>query len=175
MTFKFLDKLFQDFSELLLNDKEYNVIIENKKTFTAHSAVLQLEFGELSAKLENYLIESKASCIILKSVEFTTLYESALVSILKRDDLQMKESEILVLTEELSTRVNQSFSTITRKREPLTDHVNTQSASRNEEHAAWIDNRTTKLSTRVNQSFSTITRKREPLTDHVNTQSASRK
>ncbi|RHZ45832.1 hypothetical protein Glove_646g4 [Diversispora epigaea] len=198
MTFKFLDKLSQDFSELLNDKEECNVIIEvdqeqNKKTFTAHSAILryrssyfnkeltntvpnddnnnkiitkpnipaqifeiilkyiyggiidtenidtrttydltilanELEFEELSKKLENHLIESKAPwlrsfftfvynsvfkqnklnnlkkfcndiiakhpSIIFESAEFTSLHESALVSILKRDDLQMKESEI---------------------------------------------------------------------------------
>ncbi|RHZ73613.1 hypothetical protein Glove_230g49 [Diversispora epigaea] len=196
MTFKFLDKLSQDFSELLNDKEEFNVIIEvgrepNKKTFTAHSAVLryrssyfnkeltntvlsddnnkiiikpnisaqiieiilkyiysgiidtenmdirtiydlmilanELEFEELSEKLENHLIESKASwlrthftfvyhsifkhrefqnlekfcnniivkhpSIIFEFAEFTSLHESALVSILKCD-LQMKESEI---------------------------------------------------------------------------------
>ncbi|RHZ73551.1 hypothetical protein Glove_230g103 [Diversispora epigaea] len=197
MTFEFLDKLSQDFSELLNNKEECNVIIEvgqeqNKKSFTAHSAVLrcrssyfnkeltntvpsyennkiiikpfisvqifeilliyiysgiietenmdtrtmydlmvfanELEFEDLSEKLENHLIESKASwlkthftfvyhssfkynkfqnlekfcndiivkhpSIIFESAEFTSLHESALTSILKRDDLQMKESEI---------------------------------------------------------------------------------
>ncbi|RHZ75126.1 hypothetical protein Glove_217g33 [Diversispora epigaea] len=88
----------------------------------------ELEFEELSEKLENHLIESKASwlkthftfvyhsifknnkfqnlkkfcndiivknpSIIFESAEFTSLHESALISILKRDDLQMKESEI---------------------------------------------------------------------------------
>ncbi|RHZ73542.1 hypothetical protein Glove_230g55 [Diversispora epigaea] len=197
MTFKFLDNLSQDFSELLNDKEECNVIIEvgqeqNKKTFTAHSAILryrspyfnnelkniipsddnikimtkpsisaqifdtilkyiyggiidtenmgtrtmydllvvanELEFEELFEKLENYLIESKASWlrthftfvyhsifkhnkfqnletfyndiiikhpnIIFDSAEFASLHKSALVSILKRDDLQMKESEI---------------------------------------------------------------------------------
>ncbi|RHZ44233.1 hypothetical protein Glove_750g38 [Diversispora epigaea] len=197
MSFKFLDKLSQDFSELLNDKEEYNVIIEagqeqNKKTFTAHSVVLryrsshfnkeltnnvtndgnynkiitipnisaqifeiilryiyggtintenmntrtvhdlmvaanELKFEELSEKLENYLIESKAWLkthftfvyhsifknnafknlekfyndiitkypnLIFESAGFTSLHESALVSILKRDDLQMKESEI---------------------------------------------------------------------------------
>ncbi|RHZ75048.1 hypothetical protein Glove_217g7 [Diversispora epigaea] len=197
MTFKFLNKLSQDFSELLNDKEECNVIIEvgqeqNKKSFPAHSAVLRyrssyfnkeltntipgddnnkiiikpyisaqifeillkyiyggiintenmdtrtmydlmiladkLEFKELSEKLENHLIESKAPwlkshftfvyhsifkhtkfkhlekfCndiiakhprIIFESTEFTSLHEFALVSILKRDDLQMKESEI---------------------------------------------------------------------------------
>ncbi|RHZ75167.1 hypothetical protein Glove_217g57 [Diversispora epigaea] len=197
MAFKFLEKLSQDFSELL-NDIECNVIFEvgqeqNIKTFTAHSAILRyrssyfnkeltntvlnddnnskiiikpdistqifeiilkyiyggiigtenmdtrtmydlmivankLEFGELSEKLENHLIESKASwlrthftfvyhsvfkhnkfqnlekfcndiivkhpSIIFESAEFTSLHESSLVSILKRDDLQMEESKI---------------------------------------------------------------------------------
>ncbi|RHZ75131.1 hypothetical protein Glove_217g38 [Diversispora epigaea] len=198
MTFKFLEKLSQDFSELLNDKEEYNVIIEvgqeqNKKSFTAHSAVLryrssyfnkeltntilnddnnnkiitnpnisarifeiilkyiyggiidtenmdtktmynlmvvanELEFKELSEKLENHFIESNTSwlrthftfiyhsifknnkfqnlenfcndivvknpSIIFESAEFTSLHESALISILKRDDLQMKESEI---------------------------------------------------------------------------------
>ncbi|RHZ75173.1 hypothetical protein Glove_217g148 [Diversispora epigaea] len=198
MSFMFLEKLSQDFSELLNDKEEYNVIIEvgqeqDKKSFTAHSAVLRyrssyfnkelintlpndnnnnkiitnpnisaqifeiilkyiyggiidtentdtrtiydlmiaankLELDELSEKLENHLIESQASwlkthftfvyhsifknnkfkilenfcndivvnhpSIIFESTEFTSLHESALVSILKRDDLQMKESEI---------------------------------------------------------------------------------
>ncbi|RHZ89673.1 hypothetical protein Glove_13g291 [Diversispora epigaea] len=197
MTLKFLDKLSRDFSELLNDKEEYNVVIEvgqeqYKKTFTAHSAVLryrssyfskeltntvpndennkiiikpfisvqifeillkyvyggiidtknmdartmydlmivanELEFGELSRKLENNLIESKAfwlrthftfvyhsifkrnkfqnlekfcndiiikhPSIIFESAEFISLHESALVSILRRDDLHMKESEI---------------------------------------------------------------------------------
>ncbi|RHZ75127.1 hypothetical protein Glove_217g30 [Diversispora epigaea] len=54
----------------------------------------ELEFEELSEKLENHLIESKASCIIFESAEFTSLHESALISILNREDLQMIESEI---------------------------------------------------------------------------------
>ncbi|RHZ73572.1 hypothetical protein Glove_230g23 [Diversispora epigaea] len=198
MEFKFLEKLKQDFSELLNDKEECNVIIEvdkeqNKKTFTAHSTVLryrssyfnkeltntvpdndnnnkiitkpnisaqifeiilkyiyggiintenmdtrtmydlmvvanELEFEELSEKLEIYLIKSKASwlkihftfvyhsifkhnkfqnlekfcndiivkypSIIFEFEEPTSVRESALVSILKRDDLQMKESEI---------------------------------------------------------------------------------
>ncbi|RHZ75058.1 hypothetical protein Glove_217g282 [Diversispora epigaea] len=199
MTFKFLEKLSQDLTELLNDKEEYNVVIEvdqeqNKKTFTAHSAVLRyrssyfnkelantipnddnnniktitkpnissqifeiilkyiyggiidaenmdtkilfelliavnkLEFEELSEKLKNFFIKSKASwmkthfffvyhsifkhnkfqnlenfCndiiakhpnLIFESTEFTSLPESALVSILNRDDLQMKESEI---------------------------------------------------------------------------------
>ncbi|RHZ87285.1 hypothetical protein Glove_37g185 [Diversispora epigaea] len=87
-----------------------------------------LEFEELSEKLENHLIQSKASwlrthftfiyhvifkhnkfknlknfCnniivkqprIIFESAEFSSLYESALLSILKCDDLQMNEKEI---------------------------------------------------------------------------------
>ncbi|RHZ44241.1 hypothetical protein Glove_750g36 [Diversispora epigaea] len=202
MTFKFLDKLSDDYSELLNDNEEYNVIIkfEDKKIFTAHSAVLryrssyfnkelkntvplnndndddnnnniktitklnmpahifeillkyiyggiintenvdsrtmydlmigadELELEELSKKLENYLIESQGTWLktnfsfiyhsifktktfqnfekfcndiivkhpnlIFESTEFNTLNESALVSILNRDDLQMKESEI---------------------------------------------------------------------------------
>ncbi|RHZ73653.1 hypothetical protein Glove_230g122 [Diversispora epigaea] len=211
MTLKFLEKLSQDFSEILNDKEECNVIIEvgqeNKKIFTAHSAVLryrssyfnkelkntvpnddnnkiiaianisaqifeiilkyiyvgiidpekmdtrtmfdlmivanELEFGELSDKLENHLIESKASwirthftfvyhsifkhntfqnlekfcndiiakhpSIIFESTEFTSLHESALVSILKRDDLQMKESEIWDYMIKWGTAQNPTF------------------------------------------------------------------
>ncbi|RHZ73655.1 hypothetical protein Glove_230g127 [Diversispora epigaea] len=111
----------------------YGVIIdtENMATRTMHDLMIvanDLEIEELSEKLENDLIESKASwlrthfalvyhsifkhkkfknlkkfcndiivkhpSIIFESVEFTSLHESVLLSILQRDDLQMKESEI---------------------------------------------------------------------------------
>ncbi|RHZ46430.1 hypothetical protein Glove_621g51 [Diversispora epigaea] len=197
MAFNFFDKLSQDFSELLNDKKEYNVIIkvdqdENTKIFTAHSVVLryrssyfdkelentitnennikaiikpnisaplfeiilkyiyggiiniensdtktiyelmvkanEFELKELSEKLESYLIESKASWLkthfsfvyrsifdsnefeglkkfynniiakhpnlIFKSKDFTSLQETALVSILKRDDLRVGEIKI---------------------------------------------------------------------------------
>ncbi|RHZ51182.1 hypothetical protein Glove_482g44 [Diversispora epigaea] len=201
MSFKFFDKLSQDFSELLNDKKEYNVVIEvdkegNKKSFTAHSVVLryrssyfdkelenattnknhiktiikpnisaqifeiilryvygvivnieytdtkiiydlmvnanELELKELSVKLESYLIESKASWLrthfsfiyhsifnnnfdsnefkglkkfyndiiakhpnlIFESEGFTSIQETTLVSILKRDDLQVEEVKI---------------------------------------------------------------------------------
>ncbi|RHZ58644.1 hypothetical protein Glove_372g7 [Diversispora epigaea] len=198
MKYKFFDKLIQNFSELLDDKEEYNVIIEvdheqTKKTFTAHSAILryrspyfnkelkntvpnidniiktitiqnipaqifeiilkyiyygiidtesidtkiiyklmiaanEFELWELSMKLESHLIQFEASwlkthfflvyhsifinnkfenlkkfydniivkypSIIFESTEFISLHESALVSILKRDDLQMIESEI---------------------------------------------------------------------------------
>ncbi|RHZ89961.1 hypothetical protein Glove_9g254 [Diversispora epigaea] len=198
MSFIFLEKLSQDFTELLDDNEEYNVIIEvdketNKKSFTAHSTVLryrssyfknelttnttvnennikiiikpdissqifdiilkyiyggiinvenvdteiiyelmitakELEFEELSEKLESYLIEAKDSWLrthfsfvyhsifkinkfkelenfcnniitkypnlIFESEDFTSLQKSALISILKHDDLQIEESKI---------------------------------------------------------------------------------
>ncbi|RHZ73591.1 hypothetical protein Glove_230g5 [Diversispora epigaea] len=197
MNFKFFDKLSQDFSELLSDKKEYNVVIEvdkegNMKSFTAHSVVLrchssyfdkelenaptnknhiktiikpnisaplfeiilkyiyggiiniedtdtktiyelminanELELKELSRKLESYFIESKDSWLrthfslvyhsildsnefkdlkkfyndiivkypnlIFDSGDFTSLQETALVSILKRDDLKVEEIKI---------------------------------------------------------------------------------
>ncbi|RHZ44231.1 hypothetical protein Glove_750g54 [Diversispora epigaea] len=100
--------------------------MDTKTLFELMIAANKLEFEELSMKLEDHLIESKASwlkihftfvyhsifehskfknlekfcndiiakypSIIFESAEYTSL--SALVSILKRDDLQMKESEI---------------------------------------------------------------------------------
>ncbi|RHZ67625.1 hypothetical protein Glove_300g30 [Diversispora epigaea] len=195
--FKFFDKLSQNFSELLNDKKEYNVVIEvdkegNKKSFTAHSVILrcrsnyfdkelendltnenhiktiikpnisaqifemilkyiyggiidiedtdtetiyelmvnanELELKELSVKLENFLIESKSSWLrthfsliyhsifdsnefnglkkfyndiivkhpnmIFESKDFASLQETALISILKRDDLDVEEIKI---------------------------------------------------------------------------------
>ncbi|RHZ83805.1 hypothetical protein Glove_87g231 [Diversispora epigaea] len=197
MALKFFDKLSQDFSGLLNDKKEHNIVIEvdkeeNKKSFTAHSIVLryrssyfdkelenvttnknhiktiikpnisvqifelilkyiyggivdiensdtktiyelmvnanELELKELSRKLESYLIESKASWLkthfslvyhsifginefkslknfyndiiakypnlIFESEDFASLQETALISILKRDDLKIEEIKI---------------------------------------------------------------------------------
>ncbi|RHZ73556.1 hypothetical protein Glove_230g195 [Diversispora epigaea] len=175
--FKFLEKFCQDISELLNDKEEYNVIIEvgqeqNKKTFTAHSAILRYRSSYFNKKLTNIVpseennnkiitipnISAQIFEIILKyiyglmiktvkmdtrtmydlmivaneleshftlvynsifkydkfkdlenfcnniienhpnvifeSVEFTSLHESVLLSILERDDLQMHESQI---------------------------------------------------------------------------------
>ncbi|RHZ89471.1 hypothetical protein Glove_13g169 [Diversispora epigaea] len=195
MTFKFFDKLSQNFIELLNDKDDYNVIIETEnkeKSFTAHSNILkcrsqyfrkelentqpnenniktiikssvssqifdvilkyiyggivnlenvetsfifdlmlganEFELMELTIKLETHLIDTKASwlktyfsriyrtifnesnfknlenyCndiiakhpnIVFDSSDFTSLSESALVSLLKRDDLQMEEGKI---------------------------------------------------------------------------------
>ncbi|RHZ89921.1 hypothetical protein Glove_9g173 [Diversispora epigaea] len=194
MALKFFDKLSQNFTELLNDTDDYNVIIEveAKKKFTAHSNVLrcrslyfrkeldtttlnennvkiiliskiseqifeiilkyiyggivnlenvetriifdlmltanELELEELTKKLETTLIEDKASWLkthfslvyhsiflnnnfkdlekfcndivakypnlIFDSGDFTSLQESALVSLLKRDDIQMEEGKI---------------------------------------------------------------------------------
>ncbi|RHZ48706.1 hypothetical protein Glove_543g49 [Diversispora epigaea] len=137
-----------DFSELLNDKKEYNVVVievdqeENKKCFTAHSVVLryprkryyerkshqiiikpkisaqifeiilkyiysgivdntdtktiyelminanELELKELSRKLEKY------PTLIFESEDFTSIQETALISILKRDDLKVEEIKI---------------------------------------------------------------------------------
>ncbi|RHZ76330.1 hypothetical protein Glove_199g48 [Diversispora epigaea] len=135
MSFKFFDKLSQDFSELLNDEKEYNVVIEvdkeeNMKSFTTHSIVLRYHSSYFDKELENapanenqiktiikpnisfqkfeiilnyqesYLIESKDSwlrthfSLVYRSIldkGFTSLQETALISILKRDDLQIEE------------------------------------------------------------------------------------
>ena len=58
MTFKFFDKLSQDFSELLNDKKEYNVVIEvdkeeNMKSFTTHSVILRYRSPYFDKELEN--------------------------------------------------------------------------------------------------------------------------
>ncbi|RHZ54326.1 hypothetical protein Glove_428g77 [Diversispora epigaea] len=58
MSLKFFDKLSQNFTELLLNDKnDYNVIIEVKdeKTFTAHSNILKYRSPCFHKELENII------------------------------------------------------------------------------------------------------------------------
>ncbi|RHZ70475.1 hypothetical protein Glove_271g52 [Diversispora epigaea] len=194
MSFKFFDKLSQNFIELLNDKDDYNVIfeVENGKSFTAHSNVLkcrspyfrkeldniipnenniktitkpnisgvifdiilkyiyggivnlenveirfifdllmtasEFEIEELTKKLENNLIETKSSWLkshfslvyrsifsgnnfkdlqkfcndiiakypnlIFDAEDLTSLHESALVSLLKRDDLQLEEGII---------------------------------------------------------------------------------
>ncbi|RHZ89477.1 hypothetical protein Glove_13g75 [Diversispora epigaea] len=195
MTFKFFDKLSQNFIELINDKDDYNVIIEienKEKSFTAHSNILkyrspyfrkeleniqpnenniktiikssvsaqivnvilkyiyggivnlenveirfifdlmlaanEFELKGLTNKLETHLIDTKASwlktyfslsyrtifkennfenlenyCndiivkhpnIIFNSSDFASIPESALVSLLKRDDLQMEEVKI---------------------------------------------------------------------------------
>ncbi|RHZ66619.1 hypothetical protein Glove_306g81 [Diversispora epigaea] len=194
MELKFFDKLSQNFTKLLNDKDDYNVIIEveDKKQFTAHSNILKcrspyfckeldtinpnenniktiikpeisaqildiilkyiyggivnlenietgiifdlmlaankLELEELSKSLEKILIKDKASwlkthfsllyrtifiynnfkdlenfcndivvkypSLIFDAEDFTSLQESALVSLLKRDDLQVKEVKI---------------------------------------------------------------------------------
>ncbi|RHZ70452.1 hypothetical protein Glove_271g30 [Diversispora epigaea] len=191
MSFKFFDKLSQNFIELLNDKEDYNVVIEveNEKSFTSHSNVLkcrstyfhkelkniipnennikkitkpnisgvifdiilkyiyggivnfenvetrfifdlmiaanEFEIEELTKKLENHLIENKSSWLkshfslvyrsifngnnfkdlekfcndivakypnlIFDAEDFISLQESALVSLLKRDDLQLEE------------------------------------------------------------------------------------
>ncbi|RHZ44366.1 hypothetical protein Glove_736g9 [Diversispora epigaea] len=108
MSFKFFDKLSQDFSELLNDKKECNVIIEvdkgeNKKSFTSHSVVLRYRSTYFTKELENTAtnenhvktiikpnISAKIFEIILKyiysgvvdikNIETKTIYESMIVS-----------------------------------------------------------------------------------------------
>ncbi|RHZ73537.1 hypothetical protein Glove_230g211 [Diversispora epigaea] len=58
MKYLFLDKLIQNFSEILNDNEEYNVIIEvgnelDKKTFTAHSVILRYRSSYFNKELKN--------------------------------------------------------------------------------------------------------------------------
>ena len=71
MSFKFFDKLSQDFSELLNDKKEYNAIIEvdkeeNKKSFTAHSVVLRYRSSYFDKELENAITNKNNIKTIIK-------------------------------------------------------------------------------------------------------------
>ncbi|RHZ53616.1 hypothetical protein Glove_440g21 [Diversispora epigaea] len=71
MSFKFFDKLSQDFSELLNDKKECNVFIEvgkeeNKKSFTSHSVVLRYRSTYFTKELENIVTNENNVKIIVK-------------------------------------------------------------------------------------------------------------
>ncbi|RHZ83785.1 hypothetical protein Glove_87g269 [Diversispora epigaea] len=68
MSFKFFDKLSQDFSELLYDKKEYNVVIEvdKKENFTAHSVVLRYRSSYFDKELENATTNENHIKIIIK-------------------------------------------------------------------------------------------------------------
>ncbi|RHZ83577.1 hypothetical protein Glove_91g14 [Diversispora epigaea] len=71
MFFKFFDKLSQDFSELLNDKKEYNVVIEvdkgeNKKSFASHSVVLRYRSTYFIKELENTAMNENNVKTIIK-------------------------------------------------------------------------------------------------------------
>ncbi|RHZ83771.1 hypothetical protein Glove_87g255 [Diversispora epigaea] len=76
MSFKFFDKLSQDFSELLNDKKDYNVVIEvdkeeNMKSFTTHSVVLRYRSSYFDKELENATAnENHIKTIIKPNISF---------------------------------------------------------------------------------------------------------
>ncbi|RHZ44219.1 hypothetical protein Glove_750g44 [Diversispora epigaea] len=82
-----------------LSEKLENHLIESKTSwlkthlsFVYHSIFKHNTFLNLEKFCNDEI--AKYPNVIFESAEFTSLHESALMSILKRDDLQMKESEI---------------------------------------------------------------------------------
>ncbi|RHZ89960.1 hypothetical protein Glove_9g259 [Diversispora epigaea] len=70
--------------------------VDTKTIYELMITVYELEFEELSKKLESYLIEAKASWFrthFHSFIDFASLQELALISILKNDDLQMGEGK----------------------------------------------------------------------------------
>ncbi|RHZ89918.1 hypothetical protein Glove_9g178 [Diversispora epigaea] len=71
MSLKFLEKLSQDFTELLDDNEEYNVIIEvgkdiDKKSFTAHSTVLRYRSSYFKNELTNTKVNENNIKIFIK-------------------------------------------------------------------------------------------------------------
>ncbi|RHZ82470.1 hypothetical protein Glove_109g20 [Diversispora epigaea] len=71
MSFKYFDKLSQDFLELLNDKKECNVVIEvdkeeNMKSFTSHSVVLRCRSTYFTKELENIVTNESQVKTILK-------------------------------------------------------------------------------------------------------------
>ncbi|RHZ75089.1 hypothetical protein Glove_217g11 [Diversispora epigaea] len=80
MTFKFLSKLSQDFSELLNDKGECNVIIEvgqkqNKKSFHAHSAILRYRSSYFNKELTNTIPSDDNNKIIIKQYISAQIFE----------------------------------------------------------------------------------------------------
>ncbi|RHZ53634.1 hypothetical protein Glove_440g5 [Diversispora epigaea] len=80
MSFQFFDKLSQDFSELLNDKKEYNVVIkvdkeENMKSFTSHSVVLRYRSTYFTKELENTTTNENHVKTILKPNISTQIFE----------------------------------------------------------------------------------------------------
>ena len=80
MKYLFLDKLTQSFSELLDDKEEYNVIIEvdqeqNKKTFTAHSAILRYRSSYFNKELTNTVPSDDNNKIITKPYISAQIFE----------------------------------------------------------------------------------------------------
>ena len=80
MTFKFFNKLSQDFSELLNDKKECNVVIEvdkeeNKKSFTSHSVVLRYRSTYFTKELENTATNKNHVKTIIKPNISTQIFE----------------------------------------------------------------------------------------------------
>ncbi|RHZ51193.1 hypothetical protein Glove_482g30 [Diversispora epigaea] len=80
MSFKFFDKLSQDFSELLNDKKEYNVVVEvdkeeNKKSFTAHSAVSRYRSSYFDKELGNVTANENHIKTIIKPSFSAQIFE----------------------------------------------------------------------------------------------------
>ncbi|RHZ85135.1 hypothetical protein Glove_71g101 [Diversispora epigaea] len=151
MSLKFFDKLSQNFIELL-NDKDDSsktwginqqntfvetFLIKNKGSWlrTPFFLIYNSIFRNNFKKLENFCndIVVKYPNRIFDADDFTFLKESALVSLLKRDDLQMEE---ISLGHGIASS-KESFSNIISE-----DHTT--------EISNWIDRKTTTYSTTNN-------------------------
>ncbi|RHZ83858.1 hypothetical protein Glove_87g98 [Diversispora epigaea] len=80
MSFKFFDKLSQDFTELLNDKKEYNVVIEvdneeNKKSFTTHSVVLRYRSPYFDKELANVTTNENNIKTIIKPNTSAQIFE----------------------------------------------------------------------------------------------------
>ncbi|RHZ85376.1 hypothetical protein Glove_66g130 [Diversispora epigaea] len=88
--------------------------LKTNSSFIYHSISINNEFKNLKKFCDNIIVKDPK--LIFESAEFDSLYESALVLNLKRDDLQMKESEIwtqkLILPEELKEWSRENFTTL---------------------------------------------------------------
>ncbi|RHZ74861.1 hypothetical protein Glove_219g115 [Diversispora epigaea] len=83
MSFSFFDKLSQDYSELLNDKKEYNVVIEvdkeeNKKSFTSHSVVLRYRSTYFTKEIENIATNENHVKTIHKPNISTQIFETIL-------------------------------------------------------------------------------------------------
>ncbi|RHZ65291.1 hypothetical protein Glove_318g32 [Diversispora epigaea] len=142
MELKFFDKLSQNLMELL-----------NESSISAHifNIILNFELKELVNNLETHLIETKAPWLkthfSLGCHDFASLPESALVSPLKRDDLQMEENPTLPKNLEEWTMDNFLSLLVTELPPRINEPKESFSAIISEIHSAeistWIDRNST--------------------------------
>ncbi|RIB08547.1 hypothetical protein C2G38_2251950 [Gigaspora rosea] len=101
MSLKFLDKLSQEFTQLLESEYGYDtLLIDNNASWLRlnfsrvyHISFLSEKFKALQ-EFYNDILAKYLNMVVFNSEDFTTFQENVLIALLKNNELQMNESEI---------------------------------------------------------------------------------